>query len=79
MTRKRKGISVLNNIVHIRFSDHEYRLLKSWSFAEDEPMSSIVRSITLERLKGMEKVLTAAVISVTIKHDSENIEEAVRE
>ena len=71
MAKRIKKEGPLENIIHIRFGDYEYRLLKNWSFAENVSMASIVRDITEEKLKGMEKVLTSAVIAVTMKTPSE--------
>lgn len=70
MAKRIKKEGPLENIIHIRFADYEYRLLKNWSFAEDKSMASIVRELTEEKLKGMEKVLTSAVIAVTVRNTS---------
>lgn len=71
MPKRIKEEGALTNIVHVRFADHEYRLLKNWSFAETISMASIIRELTEEKLKGMEKVLTSAVIAVTMRHPLE--------
>jgi hypothetical protein len=59
--------SKLNHPVVIRFAEREYELLHQWAFADRKAISAIVRNIVEEKLKGMGKVLTNAVIASTVR------------